>query len=137
MNKNNLIITLFILFTLPGEAQLASVESPGYELIIFEGSDWCPNCRRLHSEILEDIELLKFLEKEGIELTIIDFPQRKKLTETEEHKNRDYAVKYQFEGTFPTIIISEINTDSFKKISYTNQTTDKFIQQLSAKLKAL
>lgn len=108
-----------------------------FELIVFEGSDWCTNCRRLEKQVLSDDDFKKYLDDENIKLTKIDFPQRKKLSKEQEETNKEYALKYQFVGVFPTIILSRIDTLSYRNLSYTNYTPEEFIRQIDDSLKMM
>lgn len=108
-----------------------------YKLIIFEGSDWCTNCRRLEKNILNDTLFLKQLEKMSVNIERIDFPQRKKIAKSTQEYNNSIADKYAFNGDFPTIILTENETISFQKISYTNQTPEEILSQIKSKIEVL
>ena len=62
---------LCLSFTMQGQDQ-------DYTLLVFEGSDWCANCRRLNKKVLSTSEIQNFLDKKSIALQKVDFPQRKK-----------------------------------------------------------
>lgn len=123
-------ISLFLIAIVFSNVNLSYEKPADFELIVFEGSDWCSNCRNLNKQVLSDEEFLKYLKKENIKLTKIDFPQRKKLTKEQEKINREYAQKYKFVGVFPTVILSRTDKQSYKNLSFTNQTADQFIQQI-------
>ena len=108
-----------------------------YKLIVFEGSDWCPNCRRLEKNILSDTSFLKQLEKMSVNIERIDFPQRKKLTKSIQEYNNSVADKYAFDGSFPTIILALNETMSFQKINYSNQTTGEILSQIKSNIDIL
>jgi thiol-disulfide isomerase/thioredoxin len=108
-----------------------------YRLIIFEGSDWCPNCIRLHRNIVMNPSFIQYLEQKNIELIKIDFPQRKKLSAEQKLFNEQTAKKYHFEGVFPTIVISRSDTLSFDKIYYPNQSVDEIKLVIRNKMERL
>ena len=110
---------------------------PKIKLIVFEGSDWCANCRRLESKILHDTLFLNYLEKQNIKVERIDFPQRKKITKDQIVYNEALAKKYNFQGVFPTVIIARMDTLLYETISYENQSPSLFIEKISANLKIL
>lgn len=113
------------------------VEDHTYQLVVFEGSDWCANCRRLEKNILNDAEVQDYLKKNNIEIIRVDFPQRKKLSRAQEQQNEELAEKYGFTGRYPEIVLSKSTGTSFDKILYKNETTKEFITAVQKKLKSL
>ena len=107
-------------------------ETPSYKLIIFEGSDWCPNCRRLDNNVLNQGDFKKFLQKHAIILEKIDFPQRKKVSPEKRKYNESVAEKYNFKGNFPEVIIVENKTGKFHSLNYANETAEKLIIKITA-----
>lgn len=107
------------------------------ELIIFEGSDWCANCRKMEKYILSDSDFIEYLNQENINIIRVDFPQRKKMTKEQEKNNIAIAEKYNFEGVFPTVILSREEPFLFEKLTFKNQDTEEFIHQLSHSIKSL
>lgn len=102
-----------------------------YKLIVFSGSDWCSNCIRFEKNILSDTSFLEKAQQWNIEVEKIDFPQRKKLSKEVEKYNASIAEKYKFEGVFPTIIITNTETNSFREINYQSvKTTQEFLEKL-------
>jgi thiol-disulfide isomerase/thioredoxin len=108
-----------------------------YKLIVFEGSDWCANCRRLEKNVLSDTLFLKQLEKMSVIIERIDFPQRKKLDKTIQEYNNTIADRYAFDGGFPTIIFTGNEITGFQKISYTNQSAEEILTQIKSKIEVL
>lgn len=92
------------------------------------GSDWCPECRRLESKVLEDSTFVNTLKELQIELVIVDFPQRKKLDKATIKRNKQIANKYNFQGVFPTLILSK--NEQHKQLFYQNETPIKFSKTL-------
>ncbi len=114
------------------------ISKSGYKLIIFEGSDWCRNCRRLEKEVFSKKEWTNFLDQYGIEVEKIDFPQRKKQRKEVKRYNSEIAEKYNFEGVFPTLILVDMNSEKyFKFADYLNQTPQEIIDRLQNKMEAL
>jgi hypothetical protein len=105
-----------------------------YKLIIFEGSDWCPNCRRLEKNVLSDSLFLYKLKTISVKIEMIDFPQRKKLSKETRMYNGSMAEKYSFDGNYPTLVLTRTDTLSFQKITYTNQTVDEMLKLLQLKI---
>jgi thioredoxin-related protein len=103
-----------------------------FRLIVFEGSDWCAHCRRLEKEILNDSLFLSQLQTHSVVIERIDFPQRKKLSDTTRLYNNTIAEKYAFDGNFPTIILSRTDSFRYRKINYSNQSIAKFLAEINA-----
>lgn len=100
-----------------------------FRLLIFTGSDWCPNCRRLEKKILNDSVFINFT-RDRLSIQFADFPQHKKLdTETIE-QNKALAEKYHFQGIYPTILILDESGNVKREIYYRNQSATEFIDQL-------
>jgi thioredoxin-related protein len=133
MISSLLVPVLFLTFGFTNQIN----PSERYNLIIFEGSDWCVNCIRLEKKILNDVSFNEYLIQKNIKLIKIDFPQRKKITEGQQLNNRQFAEKYNFEGVFPTIIISRSDTLFFDKIYYQNQSVEEIRAVLEVKLHQL
>lgn len=108
-----------------------------YKLIIFEGSDWCPNCRRLEKNVLSDSLFLNELKTLSVRIELIDFPQSKKLSPETRQYNSSTADKFEFDGNFPTIVITRTDTLKYQRIMYTNQSAGDFLNQLKLKIENL
>lgn len=104
----------------------------GFKLIVFEGSDWCPQCRRLEKEILNDSLFLTQLQTHSVFIERIDFPQRKKLSAATRNYNNSIAEKYAFDGGFPTLILTRTDSFRFHRISYSNQSKEKFLAEINS-----
>ena len=77
------------------------------------------------------------MEKNGIQIQLIDFPQRKKLDVKIVERNESIAEKYNFEGVFPTLVISPQNTESYQRIYYQNENSEAFSQKILNELRSL
>jgi|GEM_PF-2294166 len=108
-----------------------------YSLYVFEGSDWCMNCRRLEKNVLSDATFKQFLKEESIELIKVDFPQRKKMSAEQVNKNDSLAQLYNFEGGFPTVILSRADTLFFKEVHYYDDDFLSFQQKIFEEIKHL
>lgn len=131
MNNFFLLITILTNIGFVSNSQQAE----NYKLIVFEGSDWCSSCRRFEKEILSDSAVINFLKANEFELIKVDFPQRKKLSNEDQHKNKTLAEKYDFKGVFPTIILATNSNSVELKVSTTNP--QKFIDLLYSEMQTL
>lgn len=115
-----------------------SDDSTAYILYLFTGSDWCANCKRLEKKVLSDSEFISSLAKHNIELEVIDFPQRKKLSPETILYNDSMAQDLKFDGGFPGIVLRSNTSLSTQKLKYSNETSQEFLTLLldsKAKLK--
>ena len=130
-----------ILFTLLFFFQFSFFATPvhhgNYQLIIFEGSDWCVKCIQLEKKILSDSDFLQSLEKQHIELVKVDFPQKKNLSKDQQKSNEQLAETYQFDGQFPSIVLSRTDTLAYHKINYTEQNKEDLINDILTNLQRL
>ena len=105
-------------------------------LYIFTGSDWCAVCKRFEKNVLSDSLFTKNMELNNIEIQIIDFPQRKKLTKEVIKHNESIAETYNFQGVFPTLILSKTQ-EKYESLKYKNEKGDEFSELVIEKLKDL
>ncbi|WP_159579338.1 thioredoxin family protein [Marinoscillum sp. 108] len=112
-------------------------EGNKYQLIIFEGSDWCVNCRRLERSVLSDVDFQVFLEANNISLIRVDFPQRNKLTAAQKNQNDSIARRYDFRGVYPTIVLVEPTDQAYLELGYMNETSSDFARRIDLGLKQL
>ncbi len=131
----NILFTLFLFVNLSFIAQPDNHNQ--YQLLIFEGSDWCVKCIQLEKKILSDSSFLQYLEQQHIELVKVDFPQRKNLSEDQQKNNEQLAETYQFDGNFPSIILSRTDTIVYHKINYTEQNKDDLIEDILTNMQLL
>lgn len=87
-------------------AQKTAAETNKDLFIEFTGSDWCPPCQMLNSEVFSKDEFLTAAAEHFV-LVKLDFPNDKSgLTEEIQKQNDELAKKYDV-GGFPTIILSD------------------------------
>lgn len=109
-----------------------SLENPPYEIVIFEGSDWCVNCIRLEENILSNPQFEAYIKEQNISLKRIDFPRNLKQSKETIKENNTLAEKFQFEGDFPKIILSSMESPDFVELDYNNKMSLKdFIEDLN------
>ena len=85
------------------EAIAASKENGKDLLLLYTGSDWCPPCKKLESEVLGQEGFLDEA-KRNFEFVILDFPKEKQLAEKTVKQNKTWAAKFGVEG-YPTVIL--------------------------------
>jgi len=85
-------------------------------MLNFSGSDWCGPCIRMHKEIFDNEEFLKYT-NDHLVMVNADFPRLKKdqLPKDLQKSNDALAEKYNSEGSFPCTLL----LDSNGKVIYT------------------
>ena len=117
------VLVLFIFcLAFPLQAQ-----DSDYRLLVFEGSDWCANCRRLEKKVLSKAQIQDYFEQHGVTVQKVDFPQRKKLADSILQQNKALAERYGFKGEFPTLLLVNSSSDQSQRIPYRNQNPQEFI----------
>ena len=76
-------------------------------LLDFTGSDWCPWCQKLKSEVFDRFEFAVYAAANLI-MVEVDFPRRKELSADQVNANYALASKYGIKG-YPTIVV--LNSD--------------------------
>jgi thioredoxin-related protein len=85
-------------------AALKKAQDEGEVMLInFTGSDWCPACIRLNSEVFDEPEFAAFA-KENLVLLEVDFPRGKALSASQRAANEKLARRFSIEG-FPSVFI--------------------------------
>jgi protein disulfide-isomerase len=104
-------------------------------LVDFTGSDWCPPCKALHSNVLTSEEFSKFA-KDNLVLVEIDFPRSKPQSPDQKKANKELAKKYEVTG-YPTVIVFDSQGKQLsKKVGYDKSITAKDYVADLKKLKA-
>jgi protein disulfide-isomerase len=104
-------------------------------LVDFSGSDWCPPCKALHSNVLTSEEFSKFA-KDNLVLVEIDYPRSKPQSPDQKKANKELAKKYEVTG-YPTVIVFDSQGKQLsKKVGYDKSITAKDYVADLKKLKA-
>ena len=104
-------------------------------LMYFSGSDWCKPCILLKKEILETEAFLTFA-KENLILLEVDFPQKKKnrLSKEQMESNEALAERYNLQGAFPLIVVTDHNGRVLGNSGYQKNTVSEYIDQIQSML---
>ena len=115
------------------EAAKEKAEQTGKPLLLdFTGSDWCGWCIRLDREVFSK-EAFKQYAKEALILVELDFPKRKKQSESVKKQNEALAKKYRVRG-FPTIILLSPEGDMIGKTGYRPGGPESYVAHLKEML---
>lgn len=113
---------------LPKAMSMAKAEKKEV-LLDFNGSDWCPPCMMLRSNVLNSAKFQSYADT-NLVLVDVDFPQRKAQTEELKKANQQLAEKYKVDS-FPTIIVLDQDGQVLDKIvGYDGKTPEEFIAHL-------
>ena len=132
------ILSLLLLLSLYATAQRHCDADSAYSeaqamhrpiLLVFSGSDWCPNCMRFERKILSDSTFMSYAQQ-GLTILMAEFPQRKKLSPHTIAQNKRLADKYNTDGYFPHILLIEEGDKKAISIDYANPPVADFIRTL-------
>lgn len=100
-------------------------------LMVFGGSDWCKPCIMLRKEVWES-ETFKQYAKDNLVLLELDFPRMKKnqLPEVQAKQNEALAAKYNKDGVFPLVVLTDENGNVISKTGYKAGGPDHYIEHL-------
>ncbi len=100
-------------------------------LMVFAGSDWCKPCIMLRKEVWES-EQFKQYARENLVLLELDFPRLKKnqLPAEQTRQNEELAAKYNRDGLFPLVVLTDENGNVIAKTGYKTGGPEKYIQHL-------
>jgi len=85
------------------KAVMAAEENDNLILAYFTGSDWCPWCAKLKTEVF-DTEEFKEWAKKNVTLLYLDFPRHKSQSDVIKQQNEKLSKKYNVKG-FPAVLL--------------------------------
>lgn len=101
-------------------------------LLVFSGSDWCAPCMKLDRKIWQSAAFKEYA-IDHLVLLKVDFPRKKanKLSEEQELHNKNLAEKYNPNGYFPLVLLTD---KSGKQIAFMQplrrETPANFVERL-------
>lgn len=103
-------------------------------LMDFTGSDWCPPCKKLKSEVFDSAEFKEFAAK-NLVLLEVDFPKDKKKLSAETKKQNDKLQEQYNISAYPTVIIFDKDGKELGRESgYGGQSAKEYIKKLESYL---
>ena len=105
-------------------------------LMVFAGSDWCKPCIMLRKEVWDTDAFMNYA-KDNFVLLELDFPRFKKnqLPEEQVKHNEALAEKYNTEGTFPLVVVTDADGKVLAKTGYQPGGPQNYIQHLQTLMK--
>jgi thioredoxin-related protein len=102
------IMMITVGYESPTSLQQKAKEQNKNIVIWFCGSDWCAICHQFKSRVLDEPGIDALISQKFIYYTA-DFPQRKKLDKEVIRTNDFLAEKFNQEGSFPKLVITDEN----------------------------
>lgn len=100
------------------EAVDAAEESNAPIMMFFEGSDWCPWCKKMKEEIFDQKEFANWTDGRLVAVHL-DFPKKKDLPEQLKKQNDELLEKYrQYLSGFPTALFVRPDGKVIGKLGY-------------------
>lgn len=103
--------------------------------VLNTGSDWCHWCKKLHAEVLEQSEFVRFAQKKLV-LLYLDSPSRDPLGKEQKRHNREIVKTLQFGSGVPCAVVVSAKGKRLGMIPGGGQTPDAYIQRLERFLSA-
>ena len=102
------------------KAQARAKDEKKSVLLLFHGSDWCPNCLEMQHEVLESSQFVAYA-RQTLVLVDVDFPE--KLPQTEALRKANLALQNRFNvgENYPTLVLLNDSGDTvFQEAGYTS-----------------
>lgn len=84
--------------------------------LYFTGSDWCPWCIKMNTQILSTPEFQQALSQKMI-FVKVDFPRQTKLDKATKEQNDKLSKTFGVQG-FPTVILLDSDGERIEKLSF-------------------
>jgi thioredoxin-related protein len=138
MFKKLLFVGLLALFTQSiqagewetdfAQASTNAAKAGRYILVDFTGSDWCGWCIKLQKEVFSQPEFKTFADA-NLVCVEIDFPNKKKQSQTLKDQNKALAKQYGIRG-YPSIIILSPKGETVAKTGYRRGGAQAYVTHL-------
>ena len=112
----------------PEEATKMAVDQDKDLLLLFTGSDWCPPCIKLETEIFSKPEFLEEAKRQFVFL-VFDFPREKQLPDELAAQNKKWAQRFGVER-YPTVIVLDKKQRPFGITGYRDGGVEEYLGQL-------
>jgi thiol-disulfide isomerase/thioredoxin len=102
-------------------------------LVAFTGSDWCPWCKKLQTEVF-DKPLFGAAARKQFVLLQVDFPHEKKLSEELKEQNGKLAKKYNVYA-YPSVLLLKPDGGLIARTGYSPGGPESYVNQLAGLMK--
>jgi protein disulfide-isomerase len=111
------------------DAKAKAAKEQKLVLLDFTGSDWCPYCIKLRSEVFSKPEFAEYAKK-NLVLVEVDFPRGKPQSDEMKATNKALKAKYEVTG-FPTLVLTKPDgTVVWKQVGYDSDGSSAIIAKL-------
>jgi protein disulfide-isomerase len=87
-------------------------------LLFFHGSDWCPLCREMQSQVFASPEFMAYA-RQTLVLVDVDFPEKVKQDETLKRANLALKTKFNVGDNYPALVLlNESGETVFQEAGY-------------------
>lgn len=102
-------------------------------LMRFTGSDWCANCIRIDTTLIETTQFEEFTKNKYVFL-YLDFPSKPSnaLPHRQARHNQELLEKYNPAKSFPALLVLDKNGGVLGQMNVKPNTTDGYIELLQA-----
>lgn len=101
-------------------------------LVDFTGSDWCPGCIYLRTNIFDTEDFAKYAEDNNFMLVELDFPRKEGKMPPEQLKFHEELMRRYGISVFPTVLLMEGNGAPYAKIVGPSRTAQEYLEKLEA-----
>jgi thioredoxin-related protein len=120
-------------FTDVEAAQAKARQENKYVVLDFTGSDWCPSCMKLKSEVFDQSEFAEYANSKVV-MVEVDFPRRKQQTPAQQQVNQRLAQILRVE-VLPTVVVLDAAGHPLAQTGYQPGGPKPFIENLERILK--
>lgn len=104
-------------------------------LVEFTGSDWCPPCIHLRTQIFPTDEFTNYVRENKLLLVELDFPRdATKLTDAQKAHNSKWLEHYNV-SSFPTLVVMDAKGAPFGVVNGADQVVADYLVRLDKELK--
>lgn len=99
-------------------------------LVEFTGSDWCPPCKLLRSNILSKPEFSKYVGDRNIIFVELDFPRTPGKIPADVMREREGIMNFYGVRGFPSVLLLDKNGAAYAKIVGVTKTIPEYLEKL-------
>ena len=114
---------------------LATAQAKGRTVLVeFTGSDWCPPCMHLRSQIFPTDAFAAYVREKKLLLVELDFPRDEKKLSAEQTAHNAKWMEYYGVSSFPTVLVVDGKGAPYGVVNGANQKPEEYLQRLNAEL---
>lgn len=103
-------------------------------LVEFTGSDWCPPCKHLRSQVFPTDEFAAYVRDKKLLLVELDFPRdTQKLSDEQKAHNEKWRVYYGV-ASFPSVLVVDGKGAPYGVVNGADRTADEYLVRLGREL---